>query len=378
MKCPKCGFFVSDHLNSCKKCGQDLTAEKAKLGLSLLSIGGSRFAKQDRALVPPAPPIPADNLISGQQGVSPPPVPEVSFQEIQPLASNMDEEDVAVNIHNDMEDVLGDMEKQEGFFDFDFNDGGVALEVLFEGASDAKSKDSPGNADCGPDLFFEEEAAVPDGADTFAEKVAAAPSVIPVYRNELPEEQSFRPADGCFEQDEPDDPCLPQDGCFSAGEDSGRDGAVHAVDGEDCKEFDFPDLKGTEIPTTPSPTVFSSRSASPLISGLGESRSLETGGSTNEGELPGAGGRRLPNTEVLDEVELDLLGEEVLGAPAGDRESSGTVLLDPDEIEAILRAESLPSQRSSNRVGLGTKAQKDDLDDEELSRILKDLDIKST
>lgn len=34
MKCPKCGYFGPDSLNTCKKCGKDLFAEKAKLGLS--------------------------------------------------------------------------------------------------------------------------------------------------------------------------------------------------------------------------------------------------------------------------------------------------------------------------------------------------------
>jgi hypothetical protein len=34
MKCPKCGYFGPDSLNTCKKCGKELFAEKAKLGLS--------------------------------------------------------------------------------------------------------------------------------------------------------------------------------------------------------------------------------------------------------------------------------------------------------------------------------------------------------
>jgi hypothetical protein len=33
MKCPKCGYFGPDSLNTCKKCGKELFAEKAKLGL---------------------------------------------------------------------------------------------------------------------------------------------------------------------------------------------------------------------------------------------------------------------------------------------------------------------------------------------------------
>ena len=38
MKCPKCGYFGPDSLNTCKKCGKELFAEKAKLGLSSSKI----------------------------------------------------------------------------------------------------------------------------------------------------------------------------------------------------------------------------------------------------------------------------------------------------------------------------------------------------
>ncbi|GEM_PF-1455699 len=34
MKCPKCSYHSFDHLNSCKKCGQDLTEHKAKFNLN--------------------------------------------------------------------------------------------------------------------------------------------------------------------------------------------------------------------------------------------------------------------------------------------------------------------------------------------------------
>ena len=33
MKCPKCGYNSFEHLDDCKKCGQDLTAHKAKFNL---------------------------------------------------------------------------------------------------------------------------------------------------------------------------------------------------------------------------------------------------------------------------------------------------------------------------------------------------------
>jgi hypothetical protein len=33
MKCPKCGYYSFDHLDSCKKCSVDLTEHKAKFNL---------------------------------------------------------------------------------------------------------------------------------------------------------------------------------------------------------------------------------------------------------------------------------------------------------------------------------------------------------
>ena len=33
MKCPKCSYHSFDHLDNCKKCGQDLTEHKAKFNL---------------------------------------------------------------------------------------------------------------------------------------------------------------------------------------------------------------------------------------------------------------------------------------------------------------------------------------------------------
>ncbi|AMV73801.1 hypothetical protein DBW_3503 [Desulfuromonas sp. DDH964] len=40
MKCPKCGFTSFDYLDSCKKCGGDLAAFKAKHGLRSLLFPG--------------------------------------------------------------------------------------------------------------------------------------------------------------------------------------------------------------------------------------------------------------------------------------------------------------------------------------------------
>lgn len=59
MKCPKCGFVQADRNNTCKKCGRDLAAFKARLGLSAgpvpkptspskLDPDAARKAAQDR------------------------------------------------------------------------------------------------------------------------------------------------------------------------------------------------------------------------------------------------------------------------------------------------------------------------------------------
>lgn len=50
MKCPKCGYNSFDHLENCKKCGQDLAEHKAKF-----SLRGFFAAGQAPAMVAPQP-----------------------------------------------------------------------------------------------------------------------------------------------------------------------------------------------------------------------------------------------------------------------------------------------------------------------------------
>jgi hypothetical protein len=47
MKCPKCGYHSFDHLDSCKKCNNDLVGHKAKFNLS-----GFFFPGQTAAVAP--------------------------------------------------------------------------------------------------------------------------------------------------------------------------------------------------------------------------------------------------------------------------------------------------------------------------------------
>jgi len=56
MKCPKCGYFGSDSLNTCKKCGKELFAEKAKLGLSSSKIRSFKPRPIPQRQPEPAPP----------------------------------------------------------------------------------------------------------------------------------------------------------------------------------------------------------------------------------------------------------------------------------------------------------------------------------
>lgn len=51
MKCPKCGFNSFEHLDSCKKCGNDLIAFKTKHGLRSLLFPGSKSTREQ--VIPP-------------------------------------------------------------------------------------------------------------------------------------------------------------------------------------------------------------------------------------------------------------------------------------------------------------------------------------
>lgn len=44
MKCPKCGYHSFEHLDNCKKCGQDLSAHKEKFNLRGFFAAGQTTA----------------------------------------------------------------------------------------------------------------------------------------------------------------------------------------------------------------------------------------------------------------------------------------------------------------------------------------------
>lgn len=47
MRCPKCGYNSFDHLDSCKKCGKDLTEHKSKFGIKTILLSGFTSAKEE-------------------------------------------------------------------------------------------------------------------------------------------------------------------------------------------------------------------------------------------------------------------------------------------------------------------------------------------
>lgn len=84
MKCPKCGFFGPDHLDTCKKCGKDLTAEKARLGLNrqrtmrVRDQQASASSAEEGLLTGPTAPSGSDRVPAAAphtEPLLPPPVP---------------------------------------------------------------------------------------------------------------------------------------------------------------------------------------------------------------------------------------------------------------------------------------------------------------
>ncbi|MBW1679570.1 MAG: hypothetical protein JRJ08_05440, partial [Deltaproteobacteria bacterium] len=67
MKCPKCGFFGPDHLDTCKKCGKDLSIEQGKLGLTSFRVRSFRSRQPQKKEPPPLPKIYDDEAGTGSQ-----------------------------------------------------------------------------------------------------------------------------------------------------------------------------------------------------------------------------------------------------------------------------------------------------------------------
>ncbi|GAB6083305.1 hypothetical protein JCM30471_22190 [Desulfuromonas carbonis] len=64
MKCPKCGFTSFDYLDSCKKCGGDLAAFKAKHGLRSLLFPGQGRSGGDTPILPEEAATPEEALMT--------------------------------------------------------------------------------------------------------------------------------------------------------------------------------------------------------------------------------------------------------------------------------------------------------------------------
>lgn len=281
MKCPKCGFFVSDRLDACKKCGRDLTAEKVKLGLGFLSLGVSRFERQGGSAL-------------GSTACAASPALE---QESAPTEAFIADSD-------------------SDFRSFDLEEGsGKPPAVSMDSGLDGGTEDMEN-----PEEFFD----VDFGADVEAleEKFVQPP---PVNVEHAPEE-TYQ-----FLADEEEFPTIENAECTSV------------ADEQDHEDFDFPDMHEIAVNS-----ASSEEHAMPPLDPINLepvvreklSKDGETG-SASGADMP-CDMPPIPDMDTLDEDELALTGDESLVLGVEERRASGTLMLDPDEIEAMLQTEIQP------------------------------------
>jgi len=87
MKCPKCGFFGLDHLDTCKKCGNDVSAERKKLGLTRLRRPTAQSQAVAQEESPPAETLREETPEPVLRAVTPKPTPPIPrFKEPEAMA----------------------------------------------------------------------------------------------------------------------------------------------------------------------------------------------------------------------------------------------------------------------------------------------------
>ncbi len=295
MKCPKCGFFVPDRLDTCKKCGKDLAAEKSKLGLGFLSLETSRFEKQGGLSTFSS--SAADDAEPRQTR------PERAAADSLKATSLPPTEEI---VEESLSDTFGEntqeLEAQEEFFDFDF---GEEVEALGDMSGDETGE-----------YFFPEESE--DGQETLEFSVADEEGFddVPGFSG-MGEGQAF------FKETE-----LPHE-------------EVGETLDQNEGEFDFPDLEAAD---------------------------WGSGGS--EGETDEENDFVEPIDSEIDTEEI-LEGLDELGTEAEARKGSGTVQLDPSEIEEIFQSE-IPMGGEDER---GADPRRTELiDEDELSQILDEVE----
>jgi len=68
MKCPKCGFTSFDYLDTCKKCGTDVSAVRSMLGVIAIAPEDRAVASPTSRAMPASEIPPADDLFGPASG----------------------------------------------------------------------------------------------------------------------------------------------------------------------------------------------------------------------------------------------------------------------------------------------------------------------
>ena len=338
MKCPKCGFFVSDKLDICKKCGKDLSTEKTKLGMGFLRLSGSRFEKQGGLSVPARSAAPAKIEPAGLKGNEP--------ADLQDEIGGGQTEEIEENALSEMlADGTNELDNPEEFFDFDFGEDVEALGDVLEDES-------------GEEFF-------PDGSDDSYETL------------DFPVDDE----DGVAVADSGDDLDVTQQFNFDEEEQGFPPELEMSLEvteefaRETDDDFNFPDIEATDV-NRPTPAGVPEEDAlaaelEESVSGLKETFTelddLDVSGMENiSTDIPS-----VSETEMFDEDALSLNGDGALAQEVGERRDSGTVRLDPSEIEEILQTELSLDEEDQESEG---RKKTTLMDDNELSQILDEVD----
>ncbi len=97
MKCPKCGYNSFEHLNECKKCGQDLADHKAKFNLRGFYAAGA--AAQEVIPEVPADDTPVAEEASGDDSV------DFGFDFLEEEEDQVDAAKKSVDLGDDKQEV---------------------------------------------------------------------------------------------------------------------------------------------------------------------------------------------------------------------------------------------------------------------------------
>jgi len=310
MKCPKCGFIGSDRVNTCKKCGKDLTGEKQKLGLTFFQV--KDFRPRQTQKMKPSPELSTagsvfeEPLEADQKGQEPPGVLKISTET---QSSPMDEppmEATSEEVENDFDfpqepaDVKPDHQKESSF---------ESLESDFQFQSEKEASSSTlAEATLGSGEMVEDSGQSEEAEDDF----------------DFPE---ISKSD------------LPTDTASSGNDDLSM-----------LSELDM-ESESFDLPTTDDKDDVSSEDGGILSNENALSASEFTSGEDDE----------------------KLTADELLPLESEQAEKSETVMLHPEEIEDILQSEISQSDKSSSRtIHEGSKTEL--LDENEISKLLEELD----